>query len=64
MSKDLMTEVQQALEARKGDWKQIAAEVPEVSYSWISQIGRGKYSSAPSYKKLRAVAQHLKLKAA
>ena len=57
---DLYQEVTKALQAKKGRWKQIASELaPDVSYSFISQVGRGKYASAPSYKKLKLVFEHL-----
>lgn len=59
MSQDLLQQVTAALQAKKGRWKQLAAEIPEVSYSFISQVGRGKYKSAPSYKKLKAIIEHL-----
>jgi hypothetical protein len=57
---DLLKQVQDGLSARKGEWKKIAVEVPEVSYSWISQVGRGNYTSEPSYKRLKAVADYLR----
>lgn len=57
---DLLKQVQEGISARKGEWKQIAKDVPGVSYSWISQIGRGNYSSEPSYKRLKAVADYLR----
>ena len=60
MENELLREVEEGLSARKGQWKQIAAEVPEVSYSWISQVGRGKYSSEPAYSRLVAVAGWLR----
>jgi len=60
MEDDLLREVQDGLKARKGEWRKIAAEVPEVSYSWIAQVGRGKYASAASYERLRAVAEYLR----
>lgn len=60
MDDGLVTEVVAGLAARKGEWKQIADAVPGVSYSWIAQLGRGKYKSAPSYKRLLAVAEYLR----
>lgn len=60
MENDLLHEVQQSLNARKGEWTQIAQNVPGVSYSWISQVGRGKYGSEPTYSRLRAVAEYLR----
>ena len=60
MENDLLQEVQQSLNTRKGEWAQIAQSVPGVSYSWISQVGRGKYGSEPTYSRLRAVAEYLR----
>lgn len=57
---DLLIEVRDALQARKGRWRQIAAEIPDVSYTWLCAIGNGTYASAPSYKRLKAVASHLR----
>lgn len=57
---DLLKEVREGINARKGDWKQIARDVPGVSYSWISQVGRGAYKSEPSYTRLKAVADYLR----
>ena len=45
-----------------GDLRQIADEVPDVSFSWLSQVARGKYQSEPTYSRLRSVADHLKKK--
>ena len=59
--KDLLDEVQEALNARKGEWRQIAKAVQGVSYSWVSQVGRGKYGSAPTYSRLKAVADYLEM---
>ncbi len=62
---DLKEQVIAALRERKGKWKEIAdALAPEVSYSLISQLGRGKYGSEPSYRKLKLVADHLGLRRA
>lgn len=60
MENDLFQQVQKALAARRGEWKQIAAAIPEVSYSWIAQVGRGKYASKPLYDKLIAVDRYLR----
>lgn len=60
MEDDLLDEVANGLRARKGQWKQIAAEVPDVSYSWIAQVGRGTYESAPTHNRLKAVAEWLR----
>lgn len=60
MKNDLLQEVQQSLNARKGEWKKIAKDVPGVSYSWISQVGRGKYGSEPTYSRLKAVDEYLR----
>jgi hypothetical protein len=57
---ELLDEVVAGLAARKGQWKQIATEVDGVSYSWIAQVGRGKYTSAPAYSRLQAVAAWLR----
>ena len=60
MGDELLKEVEKGLKKRKGDWLRIASDIPNVSYSWISKVGRGKYRSAPSYKRLQAVAQYLR----
>ena len=60
MDEGLITEVVAGLAARKGAWKRIANDLPGISYSWIAQLGRGKYKSEPSYKRLRAVAEYLR----
>lgn len=57
---ELLSEVQSGLQARKGQWRQIAADCPEASYSWIAQVGRGKYESEPAYRRLKAVAAWLR----
>jgi len=41
------------------DLRQIAQDVPGVSFSWLSQIARGKYQSEPAYSRLRSVAEWL-----
>jgi hypothetical protein len=56
----LLQEVQIGIRSRKGEWKRMAAQIPGVSYSWIAQVGRGKYNSAPSYQRLQAVAAYLR----
>ena len=60
MENDLLKEVQESLNARKGEWPKIAEAVPGVSYSWISQVGRGSYASEPTYSRLKAVAEYLR----
>jgi predicted transcriptional regulator len=57
---ELLDEVVAGLASRKGQWKQIAADVDGVSYSWIAQVGRGKYTSDPAYSRLQAVAAWLR----
>lgn len=58
---DLAKTVVEGLRARKGRWKQIASDLaPVVSYSFISQLGRGTYKSSPSYRKLKAIADYLR----
>lgn len=64
MDDELTNDVVLKLQARKGDWKKIAGAIPGVSYSWISQVGRGKYTSAPSYARLKRVAAYLNGRAA
>lgn len=59
MDSNLLEQVKSELKARKGQWKMIAADVPGVSYSWISQVGRGNYKSAPSYERLLAISSYL-----
>lgn len=62
MDSDLTHTVIGALRAQKGNWKAIAeALAPDVSYSFISQLGRGKYKSAPSYRRLKLLADHLNI---
>lgn len=55
MEDDLLRTVRLELKARKGCWPSIAKALPGISYSWLSQVGRGAYKSAPSYKRLRMV---------
>lgn len=59
MENDLLNDVRAKLNARKGEWVQIAKAIPGVSYSWIAQVGRGTYSSEPTYSRLKAVAEYL-----
>lgn len=60
MAEDLLTIVTRELQARKGTWPQIAEDLkPDVSYSFISQLGRGQYTSAPSYKRLKRLHEYL-----
>lgn len=59
MEKDLFTEVKKGIRANKKRWHEIAKALPGISYSWLSQIGRGHYKSQPSYKRLRKVAEFL-----
>lgn len=60
MEPDLLTEVRDGLDKRRGDWKRMAREIDGVSYSWIQQLGSGNYKSAPSYARLLAVAQWMR----
>jgi len=50
-------EVKTALEARRGDWKQIAEE-SGISYSWISQFVREKIPN-PGFATLRDLRAYL-----
>lgn len=60
MENDLLETVVAGLAQRKGDWKRISSELsPLVSYSLIAALGRGKYDSDPSYKKLKLIAAYL-----
>lgn len=60
MKNDLLETVVTGLEARKGDWKKIAADLaPDISYSFIAQMGRRKYESEPSYSRLKLIAKYL-----
>jgi len=59
MSQDLLSQIRASLEKRKGEWKSIAAAIPGVSYSWLSQVGRGTYRSAPTYARLKTVSDFL-----
>lgn len=57
---DLLETVVMGLERRKGDWPKIAKDLkPNVSYSMISKLGRRKYDSDPSHRKLRLIAEYL-----
>lgn len=57
---DLIQKIVQELQKRRGSWKEIAEALqPDVSYSMISRLGRGKYESEPSLRKLRPLAAHL-----
>lgn len=60
MEADLLQEVRSGLNKRKGEWPQIANSIPGVSYSWISQLGRGTYKSEPTYSRLKVVAEYLR----
>lgn len=57
MSTDLDAEVRQMLEARRGDWRQIAVDA-EVSHSWISQFVRGLIPN-PGFATLKRLHVHL-----
>jgi hypothetical protein len=59
MADDLIMGVQQGLRAKKGEWRRIAREVPDVSYSWIEKMASGNYGSSPAYRRLQAVAAWL-----
>jgi hypothetical protein len=60
MTNDLQHQVIAGLAQRKGEWKKIANDLRGVvSYSLISQLGRGKYTSETSYKKLKAINEYL-----
>lgn len=52
---DLQVRVRDELQRRKGDWPQIARDVPVVSYSFIQKVGNGSYKAAPTYRRLRAL---------
>lgn len=57
---DLLREVREGLQARKGEWKKIADDLsPDVSYSWISKVGAGDYDSDPSHRRLSIVRTYL-----
>jgi len=61
MDDPLFVEVQSGLAAQKGNWREIAADLEGVvSYGWIAAVGRGEYKSAPTYRRLRAVADYLR----
>jgi hypothetical protein len=57
METELDIEVRRLLEARRGEWKRIAAEAG-VSYSWISQFVRDLIPN-PGYTTLRDLRAHL-----
>lgn len=44
---DMLNKVAEALQARKGDWKQIA-EDSGVSYSWLTKFAQGRIQN-PAY---------------
>ncbi len=58
MDTSLDIKVRAALEARRGEWRQIAA-ASGVSYSWISQFMRDKIDN-PGLQTLRSIAKALK----
>jgi|GEM_PF-7083625 len=52
----LLAEVTAGLAARKGDWVKIAEDLaPDVSYSMIARLGRGKYESSPTFRRLEII---------
>jgi hypothetical protein len=55
---DLQTLVVAELQRRKGEWVSIAEAVPGISYSFVSKLGRGCYPAAPTYKRLKALADY------
>ncbi len=57
MSTNLDTEVRALLEARRGDWVEIA-EKSTVSYSWISKFVNGHIPN-PGYATLTSLKQFL-----
>lgn len=59
MDEGLIDEVRRGLMARKGEWRQIAEEIEDVSYSWLSRIALGTYKSSPTYRRLQAVKRYL-----
>jgi hypothetical protein len=61
MEVGLLTEVTEGLQRRKGHWPKIAdALKPDVSYSMIAALGRGKYTSSPTLRKLERIAEWLR----
>jgi hypothetical protein len=57
---DLLSEVTAALRQRIGEWPKIAEDLSgHVSYSWLSKVGAGDYSSDPTYKRLSIVRRYL-----
>ncbi len=65
MKNDLLQTVASGLAKLKGEWPQIAADLaPNVSYSFISKVGRRQYESDPSYRKLQLIAEYLRKRAA
>lgn len=58
---DLLQQVQKGLAERtRAELKTIADEVPNVSFSWLSAVARGKYESSPTYDRLQAVRDWLR----
>lgn len=61
MSDDLLTEVRAGLKKRApAELRDIAEAVDGISFSWLSKLARGKYTSEPSYRRLRAVAEFMR----
>lgn len=58
MSDNLDTEVRELLEARRGDWRKVCAEM-QISHSWVSQFVRNKITN-PGYLTLRDLRVYLK----
>ncbi len=57
MKAQLDTEVLSMLNARRGEWRDIAAK-SDVSYSWLSKFANGHISN-PGYATLRGLHQFL-----
>lgn len=60
---DLKQEVIKELGRRRGQWKRIAGHLaPDVSYSFISKLGRDQYPNDPTHKRLTKLADFLCIK--
>lgn len=56
---DLITEVTNLLNSRRGEWQQIAADpLSGVSYSWLSKFANGHIEN-PGYVTLRTLRDYL-----
>jgi hypothetical protein len=57
----ILEQVQGALAARKGEWREIADDLG-YSYEFISRLGLRSYESSPTIGRLERIAQYLRSK--